>query len=122
MKRICGNGGSRSALRDEGIIIMGDYDAHRHTGTSPVSSAFPSPGMESSSARGLCRLCLGLASLSRRWTADCGLWPLRKTLCTAHRRFLHIRTRQQAVIMWTGPAGDDVGLVARRSASRRCPS
>ncbi|WP_406471524.1 NaeI family type II restriction endonuclease [Streptomyces hirsutus] len=30
MKRICGNGGSRSALRDEGIIIMGDYDAHRH--------------------------------------------------------------------------------------------
>ncbi|MFF9512174.1 NaeI family type II restriction endonuclease [Streptomyces sp. NPDC014724] len=30
MKRIRGNGGSRSALRDEGIIIMGDYDAHRH--------------------------------------------------------------------------------------------
>lgn len=30
MKRIRGNGGSRSALREEGIIIMGDYDAHRH--------------------------------------------------------------------------------------------
>ncbi|MFF9804029.1 NaeI family type II restriction endonuclease [Streptomyces coeruleorubidus] len=30
MKRIRGNGGSRSALRDEGIIILGDYEAHRH--------------------------------------------------------------------------------------------
>jgi serine/threonine protein kinase len=30
MKRVRGNGGARTALRDEGIIIMGDYDAHRH--------------------------------------------------------------------------------------------
>lgn len=30
MKRLRGNGGSRSALRDEGIITMGDYDSHRH--------------------------------------------------------------------------------------------
>ncbi|MEV0481858.1 NaeI family type II restriction endonuclease [Streptomyces sp. NPDC050508] len=30
MKRIRGHGGSRSALRDDGIIIMGDYEAHRH--------------------------------------------------------------------------------------------
>ncbi|WP_143076597.1 NaeI family type II restriction endonuclease [Streptomyces sp. MUSC 14] len=30
MKRLRGNGGSRSALRDEGILIMGDYDSHRH--------------------------------------------------------------------------------------------
>ncbi|MEW2120555.1 NaeI family type II restriction endonuclease [Streptomyces sp. NPDC005474] len=30
MKRLRGNGGSRSALRDEGIIIMGDYDSYRH--------------------------------------------------------------------------------------------
>ncbi|WP_217179801.1 NaeI family type II restriction endonuclease [Streptomyces sp. AC495_CC817] len=29
MKRVRGNGGSRSALRPEGIIIMGDYDSHR---------------------------------------------------------------------------------------------
>ncbi|MFD3515046.1 NaeI family type II restriction endonuclease [Streptomyces sp. NPDC058657] len=29
MKRVRGNGGSRSALRDEGIIILGDYDSHR---------------------------------------------------------------------------------------------
>ncbi|MGJ5801537.1 NaeI family type II restriction endonuclease [Streptomyces europaeiscabiei] len=28
MKRVRGNGGSRSALRPEGIIIMGDYDSH----------------------------------------------------------------------------------------------
>ncbi|WP_371529002.1 NaeI family type II restriction endonuclease [Streptomyces sp. NBC_01283] len=29
MKRVRGNGGSRSALRSEGILIMGDYDSHR---------------------------------------------------------------------------------------------
>jgi hypothetical protein len=29
MKRVRGNGGARSALRDEGILIMGDYAAHR---------------------------------------------------------------------------------------------
>ncbi|KUO20341.1 restriction endonuclease [Streptomyces dysideae] len=29
MKRVRGNGGSRSALRPEGIIIMGDYESHR---------------------------------------------------------------------------------------------
>ncbi|MFJ3304351.1 NaeI family type II restriction endonuclease [Streptomyces sp. NPDC086549] len=29
MKRVRGNGGSRSALRNEGIIILGDYDSHR---------------------------------------------------------------------------------------------
>ncbi|MFD3657966.1 NaeI family type II restriction endonuclease [Streptomyces sp. NPDC058620] len=29
MKRVRGNGGSRSALQREGIIIMGDYESHR---------------------------------------------------------------------------------------------
>ncbi|WP_086792999.1 NaeI family type II restriction endonuclease [Streptomyces thermovulgaris] len=29
MKRVRGNGGSRSALRPEGILIMGDYESHR---------------------------------------------------------------------------------------------
>ncbi|MFJ3716830.1 NaeI family type II restriction endonuclease [Streptomyces sp. NPDC090057] len=29
MKRVRGNGGSRSALRTEGILIMGDYASHR---------------------------------------------------------------------------------------------
>ncbi|MEU9096386.1 NaeI family type II restriction endonuclease [Streptomyces sp. NPDC048361] len=29
MKRVRGNGGSRTALREEGILIMGDYDSHR---------------------------------------------------------------------------------------------
>lgn len=29
MKRVRGNGGSRSALREEGILIMGDYASHR---------------------------------------------------------------------------------------------
>ncbi|MEU4731632.1 NaeI family type II restriction endonuclease [Streptomyces sp. NPDC023588] len=29
MKRVRGNGGARSALKEEGIIIMGDYGSHR---------------------------------------------------------------------------------------------
>lgn len=29
MKRVRGNGGSRSGLRTDGILIMGDYDSHR---------------------------------------------------------------------------------------------
>ncbi|MEU6853002.1 NaeI family type II restriction endonuclease [Actinacidiphila alni] len=29
MKRVRGNGGSRSALRKDGILIMGDYESHR---------------------------------------------------------------------------------------------
>ncbi|MFE9044270.1 NaeI family type II restriction endonuclease [Streptomyces sp. NPDC007818] len=29
MKRVRGNGGSRSALREEGFLIMGDYESHR---------------------------------------------------------------------------------------------
>ncbi|MDX2559061.1 NaeI family type II restriction endonuclease [Streptomyces sp. TX20-6-3] len=29
MKRVRGNGGSRSALRKEGFLIMGDYESHR---------------------------------------------------------------------------------------------
>lgn len=29
MKRVRGNGGSRSALKSEGILIMGDYDSHQ---------------------------------------------------------------------------------------------
>ncbi|MFJ8791122.1 NaeI family type II restriction endonuclease [Streptomyces sp. NPDC102462] len=29
MKRVRGNGGARSALKHEGILIMGDYDSHR---------------------------------------------------------------------------------------------
>ncbi|MDQ0581254.1 NaeI family type II restriction endonuclease [Streptomyces rishiriensis] len=29
MKRVRGNGGARSALKSEGILIMGDYDSHR---------------------------------------------------------------------------------------------
>ncbi|MYR55489.1 restriction endonuclease, partial [Streptomyces sp. SID625] len=33
MKRVRGNGGSRSALKPEGILIMGDYDTHRAVAT-----------------------------------------------------------------------------------------
>ncbi|MFI6641563.1 NaeI family type II restriction endonuclease [Streptomyces sp. NPDC050504] len=34
MKRVRGNGGSRSALRPEGILIMGDYRAHQEIARS----------------------------------------------------------------------------------------
>lgn len=49
MKRIRGNGGSRSALRDKGIIILGDYLAHRKIA---ADLGLPVPGEgESISAR-----------------------------------------------------------------------
>ncbi|WP_375540790.1 NaeI family type II restriction endonuclease [Streptomyces sp. TRM64462] len=40
MKRVRGNGGSRSALRNEGILIMGDYESHRRIATG---LGLPSP-------------------------------------------------------------------------------
>lgn len=49
MKRIRGNGGARSALRDEGIIILGQYEAHRDIARQ---LGLPIPGKgESVSAR-----------------------------------------------------------------------
>ncbi|MFG2725916.1 NaeI family type II restriction endonuclease [Streptomyces canus] len=48
MKRLRGNGGSRSALRDEGIGIMGDYGSHRHIArlliSARVAPAVPGAG------------------------------------------------------------------------------
>ncbi|MEU9327876.1 NaeI family type II restriction endonuclease [Streptomyces canus] len=41
MKRVRGNGGSRSALKPEGILIMGDYDSHR---TVARRLGLPEPG------------------------------------------------------------------------------
>ncbi|WP_455353548.1 NaeI family type II restriction endonuclease [Streptomyces sp. SYSU K217416] len=43
MKRVRGNGGARSALRDEGILIMGDYDSHRRI-ASQLGIAVPQEG------------------------------------------------------------------------------
>ncbi|MEU4794426.1 NaeI family type II restriction endonuclease [Streptomyces sp. NPDC023327] len=40
MKRVRGNGGSRSALAPEGILIMGDYDSHRRVA---VALDLPAP-------------------------------------------------------------------------------
>lgn len=49
MKRIRGNGGARSTLRDEGIIILGQYEAHREIARQ---LGLPIPGKgESVSAR-----------------------------------------------------------------------
>ncbi|RCH68644.1 restriction endonuclease [Streptomyces sp. SDr-06] len=59
MKRVRGNGGSRSALRDEGILIMGDYESHKQIAAQlgvpvPAEGEFVSvrvaeavPGMDS---------------------------------------------------------------------------
>ncbi len=49
MKRVRGNGGARSQLRDEGIIILGQYEAHRDIARQ---LGLPAPGKgESVSAR-----------------------------------------------------------------------
>jgi hypothetical protein len=49
MKRIRGNGGSRSYLRPEGIVIIGQYDSHRRVAET-LGLPVPGPG-ESVSAR-----------------------------------------------------------------------
>ncbi|MER7954513.1 NaeI family type II restriction endonuclease [Streptomyces sp. NPDC096030] len=43
MKRVRGNGGARSALRSEGILILGDYESHR-TIAAQLRVAQPSEG------------------------------------------------------------------------------
>jgi hypothetical protein len=51
MKRVRGNGGSRSSLRPEGIVIFGHYDSHRHV-AAQLRLPVPAPGSgESVSAR-----------------------------------------------------------------------
>jgi len=49
MKRVRGNGGSRSSLRPEGIVIIGQYESHRRIAQALALPA-PGPG-ESVSAR-----------------------------------------------------------------------
>lgn len=49
MKRIRGNGGSRSSLRPEGIVIFGQYDGHRRVAAT-LGLPVPGPG-ESVSVR-----------------------------------------------------------------------
>jgi hypothetical protein len=41
MKRVRGNGGSRSSLRSEGIVIIGQYESHRRIAQA---LAVPAPG------------------------------------------------------------------------------
>jgi hypothetical protein len=49
MKRVRGNGGSRSSLRPEGIVIIGQYDSHRRIAQA-LAIPVPGPG-ESVSVR-----------------------------------------------------------------------
>ena len=43
MKRVRGNGGSRSSLRPEGIVIIGQYDSHRRIAQA-LAMPVPGPG------------------------------------------------------------------------------
>jgi hypothetical protein len=43
MKRVRGNGGSRSSLRPEGIVIIGQYESHRRVAQA-LAVAVPGPG------------------------------------------------------------------------------
>ena len=43
MKRVRGNGGSRSSLRTEGIVIFGHYDSHRNV-AARLKLPVPAPG------------------------------------------------------------------------------
>jgi hypothetical protein len=43
MKRVRGNGGSRSSLRPEGIVIIGQYDSHRRIAQA-LAIPVPGPG------------------------------------------------------------------------------
>jgi hypothetical protein len=70
MKRIRGNGGSRSSLRPEGIVIFGQYDSHRRVAET-LGLPVPGPG-ESVSVRlatmGPVRASAASVSLGgRRW-------------------------------------------------------
>jgi Restriction endonuclease NaeI len=49
MKRVRGNGGSRTSLRSEGIVILGQYDSHRRIAQA-LAIPVPGPG-ESVSVR-----------------------------------------------------------------------
>jgi hypothetical protein len=49
MKRVRGNGGSRSSLRPEGIVIIGQYESHRRVAQA-LKVPVPGPG-ESVSVR-----------------------------------------------------------------------
>ena len=49
MKRVRGNGGSRSSLRPEGIVIIGQYESHRRIARA-LAVPVPGPG-ESVSVR-----------------------------------------------------------------------
>jgi hypothetical protein len=52
MKRVRGNGGSRSSLRSEGIVIIGQYASHRRIAQV---LAVPTPGPGESVSVGLAR-------------------------------------------------------------------
>jgi hypothetical protein len=56
MKRVRGNGGSRSSLRPEGIVIFGHYDSHRAV-AGQLRVPVPAPGSGESVSVRLARRC-----------------------------------------------------------------
>ena len=63
MKRVRGNGGSRTSLRPEGIVILGQYESHRRIAQA-LAIPVPGPG-ESVSVR-----------LARDEARSCGTPPV----------------------------------------------
>ena len=83
MKRVRGNGGSRSSLRPEGIVIIGQYESHRRIAQA---LAIPVPGRASRSASGW--RVGGPATpgcLRRRWMAVTG-WSRSQMIRWRQRR------------------------------------
>jgi Restriction endonuclease NaeI len=68
MKRVRGNGGSRTRLRAEGIVILGDYESHRAVARAlglpcPHGGSFLSARLAETSADGIRSVLLQ----GRRW-------------------------------------------------------
>ncbi|WP_344401201.1 NaeI family type II restriction endonuclease [Streptomyces longisporus] len=93
MKRVRGNGGSRSALRNEGIVILGDYDSHRRVARQ-LGLPVPREG-EFISAR-VAPAVPGAASLSWRWTADSRASRCCRGRCEHERRAHDLPVLKQA--------------------------
>ena len=83
MKRVRGNGGSRSSLRPEGIVIIGQYESHRRIAQA-LAIPVPGPG-ESVSVR-LARRRPGMPGChSSRWMAVTG-WSHSQMIRRRRRR------------------------------------
>ena len=106
MKRIRGNGGSRSSLRPEGIVIFGQYDSHRRVAET-LGLPVPGPG-ESVSVR-LAGIGPGSAPLRRRSA-------LEDIDGSLHNQMTHLRWRRSC------PASERYARVSGKHEVPKSPS